>query len=52
MHYLAPQQVLCTLGRCRIRDSGGRILQWDDGHFTYAGSNYMAVQMLARFLIQ
>lgn len=44
--FVSPMATLCYEGQCRFRDEEGRILQWDDGHFTIAGSDYMVRRML------
>ncbi|MGY4472354.1 peptidoglycan/LPS O-acetylase OafA/YrhL [Bradyrhizobium sp. LB9.1b] len=51
VHYWAPDRFLCSASGCRIRDDADRIIQWDDGHFTYSGSNFLADRMLAPYFL-
>lgn len=45
--YVSPRDSLCAQGRCRILDDQHRLLQWDEAHFTYAGSAFMARRLFS-----
>lgn len=46
VQFLSPMRTLCRDEKCRFRDAQKKILQWDDGHFTLTGSEFMAKKML------
>lgn len=40
--YFSPLAYLCATGTCATLSANGEPLQWDDGHFTLAGSRVIA----------
>jgi peptidoglycan/LPS O-acetylase OafA/YrhL len=43
--WFAPSAVLCSAGQCRLADAQGHLIYWDNGHYSSAGSAYLARAM-------